>query len=98
MDRLSFGTINTTAESPDLLDIQRSSCIEFLQERKFMYFYEVTTNEWSFNYIFLSKFFKILEMIFFIKPYTKIKFKRVHKFEKKIYQQIICSKFKLKSI
>ncbi len=75
-----------------------TNCIEFLQERKFRYFYEVTTNEWSFNYIFLSKFFKILEMIFFIKPYTKIKFKRVHKFEKKIYQQIICSKFKLKSI
>ena len=32
MDRLSFGTINTTAESPDLLDIQLSSIKEFLQE------------------------------------------------------------------
>ena len=31
-NRLSFGTINTKAESPDLLDIQLSSIKEFLQE------------------------------------------------------------------
>ena len=32
INRLSFGTINTTAERPDLLDIQLSSIKEFLQE------------------------------------------------------------------
>ena len=31
-ERISFGSINTTAESPDLLDIQLSSIKDFLQE------------------------------------------------------------------
>ena len=75
-----------------------SNCIEFLKKKEFKYFYEITINEWRFNYPFLSKLFKLLEIMFFIKPYTKIKFKRIYEFEKKNYQQIICSRSVLKSI
>tara|TARA_B100000989_G_scaffold126524_1_gene93853 strand:- start:321 stop:1208 length:888 start_codon:yes stop_codon:yes gene_type:complete len=75
-----------------------SNCVEFLKKNNFKYFYEITINDWRFNYVFFSKLFKILEIIFFIKPYTKIEFKRVRNFEKKIYQQIICSKENLKII
>lgn len=75
-----------------------SNCVEFLKKNNFKYFYEITINDWRFNYIFFSKFFKILEIIFFVKPYKKISFKRIHNFEKKIYQQIICSKINLKII
>ena len=75
-----------------------SNCVEFLKKNNFKYFYEITINDWRFNYIFFSRLFKILEIIFFVKPYKKISFKRIHNFEKKIYQQIICSKIDLKII
>jgi|TARA_Y100000389_G_scaffold203533_1_gene252218 FkbM family methyltransferase len=79
-------------------NILTTNCIEFLKKNKFEYFYEITYEEWKFKYIFLSKIFKLLEIIFFIKPYTQIKFNLIKKFEKKIYQQIVCSKSILKSI
>ncbi len=79
-------------------ELMTSNCIEFLKKNKFKYFYEIKVNEWRYNYIFLSKLFKILEIIFFVKPYTKIKFKKIYNFEKKIYQQIICSRTALKII
>ncbi len=75
-----------------------SNSVEFLKKNGFKYFYEIKVNEWRFNYIFFSKLFKILEIVFFLKPYTKIKFQKILNFEKKIYQQIVCSKNNLKTI
>ena len=79
-------------------NVLTSNCIEFLKKNKFKYFYEITSKEWKFKYFFLSKIFKLLEIIFFIKPYTQIEFRLIKIFEKKTYQQIICSRTDLRSL
>ena len=73
-------------------NIYTSKCLEFLKRKDLIFFYEIEIKEWRFEYPYFSKFFKLLEIIFFIKPYVDVKLKRINFLKKKIYQQIICSK------
>ena len=73
-------------------NIYTSKCLELLKKKGFNFFYEIEIKEWRFEYPYFSKFFKLMEMFFFIKPYVDVKLKRINFFKKKIYQQIICSK------
>lgn len=79
-------------------NVLTSNCIEFLKKNRFKYFFEIKSKEWKFKYIFFSRLFKLLEIIFFIKPYKQVEFKLIRKFEKKAYQQIICSRSILRSM
>jgi len=70
----------------------KSKCLELLKKKGFNFFYEIEIKEWRFEYPYFSKFFKLLEIIFFLKPYTDVKLKKINFFKKKNYQQIVCSK------
>ena len=54
-----------------------------LKKKGFNFFYEIEIKEWRFEYPYFSKFFKLLEIIFFIKPYVDVKLKRINFFKKK---------------
>ena len=76
----------------------KSKCLELLKKKGFNFFYEIEIKEWRFEHSYFSKFFKLLEIIFFIKPSTDVKLKRINIFKKKNYQQIICSKKDIRNI
>ena len=61
----------------------KSKCLELLKKKGFNFFYEIEIKEWRFEHSYFSKFFKLLEIIFFIKPSTDVKLKRINIFKKK---------------